>query len=86
MSDDVVIGRDDTGWFERLCTEKGLVAATPKTAEQLTDQDVLFDAHGNPKPIKSVRVYVRRVTVTLRNGEVDYFEVGDRISLIATSI
>lgn len=71
-------------WFAELCARHGLVPAGPVSAKRITDGHVLFTVHGDPLPVKSVRVGTRRVAVHYTDrGEPDSFHPDRLISLIA---
>lgn len=80
---DAIISRDNSGWFERLCAEKGVTAASPLTAKELTPSHVLFSATGDVKPIKTIAVGKTAVTVVFTDHQMEKFRLNDSISLIA---
>lgn len=53
----------EANWFTELCGKHGLVPAGPKLARDIVAGDVLFDPLGGPKPVKSVRLGTKSITI-----------------------
>lgn len=73
-----------SGWFAELCERNGLVAQDrAKRADELTTDDVLFTATGEPRYPTKVRVRSRNTYVDYADGWSDAFRNSQQLSLLA---